>query len=181
MTDEKKSEVPEIKKPDIEIADDSNERFKEFRESLNEEQLKKFEEFSVSVSESKISYESEMFSGPLPPPEVINRFNQIIPDGAERIMKMAEKQLDHRIDMESTTVKSQLDLSKSGQRYGLIISIGGLISAITLGYLGYGKVAGIAVVLSLGTVATAFILGKFPEIRNKILPSKQKSKQPKKE
>ena len=33
-------------------------------------------------------------SGPLPPPGILDAYNQTIPDGANRIMAMAEEQQD---------------------------------------------------------------------------------------
>jgi hypothetical protein len=42
--------------------------------------------------------------GPLPDPETLTEYSAIIPEGAERIMRMAEKQLDHRMKMENKVV-----------------------------------------------------------------------------
>jgi hypothetical protein len=36
------------------------------------------------------------FSGPLPPTEMLQEYNRLIPNGAERIMTMAESQSAHR-------------------------------------------------------------------------------------
>jgi uncharacterized membrane protein len=40
------------------------------------------------------------FSGPLPPPEVLQNYNQITPGAADRIISMAEKQSQHRQESE---------------------------------------------------------------------------------
>jgi uncharacterized membrane protein len=45
-------------------------------------------------------FQSE-FSGPLPPPGMLARYNDALPDGADRIVKMAEDQSSHRRRMES--------------------------------------------------------------------------------
>jgi uncharacterized membrane protein len=37
---------------------------------------------------------AQSWKGPLPPPEVLKGYNEAIPDGAERILKMAENQLE---------------------------------------------------------------------------------------
>jgi uncharacterized membrane protein len=44
--------------------------------------------------------EAALFSGPIPPPDLLERYNQIIPEGADRILKMAEKQSAHRQKIE---------------------------------------------------------------------------------
>ena|SRR5712671_5092741 len=36
--------------------------------------------------------QGEAFSGPIPPPDLLNKYNEAIPDGADRIMKMAEEE-----------------------------------------------------------------------------------------
>jgi uncharacterized membrane protein len=45
------------------------------------------------------------FSGPLPPPSILGKYNDILPNGAERIMKMAENQSTHRIELEKLAIK----------------------------------------------------------------------------
>ena len=45
-----------------------------------------------------------MWAGPIPPPELLAEYDQVIPNGAERILSMAEKQSDHRMRMEAAEV-----------------------------------------------------------------------------
>lgn len=47
----------------------------------------------------------QQFSGPLPPPDMLLKYNDIVPDGAERIIVMAEKQQNHRIYLEKLVVE----------------------------------------------------------------------------
>ncbi len=69
--------------------------------------------------EQQISYRSGM----LPEPSELAAYNEIIPDGANRIMKMVEMQSSHRIALESAVVQSQQKQETRGQWFGLIISI----------------------------------------------------------
>src|SRR6202035_5535082 len=55
------------------------------------------------ISETRISYRS----GILPEPSELAAYNTIIPNGADRIMKMAEVQSAHRIEIEKAVVESQ--------------------------------------------------------------------------
>ena len=41
------------------------------------------------------------YAGPIPPPAMLKEFNEIIPDGANRILKMAEVQVAHRHSLEA--------------------------------------------------------------------------------
>lgn len=44
--------------------------------------------------------EALAMQGPLPPPDILSGYDAIVPGAAERILAMAEKQNDHRIEME---------------------------------------------------------------------------------
>lgn len=63
----------------------------------------------------------EMYSGPIPPPESLARYEEILPGSADRILKMAEKQQEHRMTLETKVVGSQTVQSKRGQVFGFII------------------------------------------------------------
>lgn len=72
---------------------------------------------------SSIRYErQELFSGPLPHPDILAKFNGIIPDGAERIMQMAENQQKHRMGLENRVVDGNLKRSDTGQILGFIVA-----------------------------------------------------------
>ena len=78
---------------------------------------------------------SQSFSGPLPHPDVLRKFNEIVPGAAERIIKMAEEQSAHRKELEKKVVDSDIARSKWGQILGFIIAITGLgVSVIVAVY-----------------------------------------------
>lgn len=99
-------------------------------------------------------------SGPLPDPETLSHYNEIIPNGAERIMVMAEKQSDHRLAMESKVVNSQQNQSGRGQNYAFIIAIVVLIASFACIFTGHGVEGTIIGTLDLASLVTVFILGK---------------------
>lgn len=53
---------------------------------------------------SVVQIQASAFSGPLPPPELLAKYNDVIPNGAERIMAMAERQSSHRERLEYRVV-----------------------------------------------------------------------------
>jgi uncharacterized membrane protein len=67
------------------------------------------------------------FEGPLPHPDLLARYNQIIPNGAERILSMAEEQGRHRRELE----KKALDSSTSRANWGLVC--GAVVALVALG------------------------------------------------
>jgi len=100
------------------------------------------------------------FSGPLPPPSILGDYNEILPNGAERIMKMAENQSSHRIDLEKHAIKEELRQSKNGQIFGFILAILGMLIAFGLAYLRHDTVAGIFGTTTIVGLVTIFVIGK---------------------
>jgi len=98
--------------------------------------------------------------GPLPDPETLAEYSAIIPNGAERIMQMAEKQMDHRMKMENKVVGGQMLQSNLGQILAFLIGVAALSSAtycIVSGYEWAGSILGIG---GLSGLVTAFIKGR---------------------
>ena len=80
-----------------------------------------------------ISYSSfQAHIGPLPAPESLELYNKTIPDGAERIMRMAENQSNHRIKIEEEVIRGQIKQSGRGQIFGLIIAFITIGSSVAL-------------------------------------------------
>lgn len=92
-----------------------------------------------------------IFSGPLPPPEILARYDEIVPGAADRILVMAEKQADHRRYLERRVIDS--DMTRSAQ--GLIL---GFVLVLVLGLGGIGLMAAgqsvNGLVALLGTLVT---------------------------
>jgi len=70
-----------------------------------------------------------MRSGPLPEPSELAAYNAIIPNAADRIMKMAESQTAHRIEIEKIVIGGQKNQAFRGQVFGLVIGLSGLALA----------------------------------------------------
>jgi uncharacterized membrane protein len=93
----------------------------------------------------------------------LEKYNQIVPGAAERIIAMAEKQTAHRMELEKHAVAEQLRQSARGQLFALIIGVTGIIGAVIVGLIGNAWVAGTIATASLGTLAVSFITGKRQE------------------
>lgn len=50
----------------------------------------------------------EAFEGPIPPPSLFREYEATLPGSADRILKLAESQQAHRIEIEKTAVNSQM-------------------------------------------------------------------------
>jgi len=88
---------------------------------------------------------SHLHAGPLPPPEVLIKYNEAVPNAADRIITMAESQSAHRQQLESEVVESDVKNSRLGLLYGLIIGltavIGGTVCIVS-GYEAGGSILG---------------------------------------
>ena len=97
----------------------------------------------------------ESHSGPLPHPETLRGYAEIIPNGAERVMRMAEKQQDHSHRVENTREKTAL-IGVLAAMFGTVCSFG------TAGYalfLGFPTAAGVIATGTVAALAGAFIYG----------------------
>ncbi len=107
-----------------------------------------------------ISVRQASFSGPIPPPEILKGYNEVVSNGAERIVLMAENQSSHRIHLEDHAVKEQLKQSRQGQLFGFILGLIGLILATVLALLGHETIAGIFGTITIVGLVTVFVLGR---------------------
>jgi len=63
------------------------------------------------------------FSGPLPPPAILAQYNEAVPDGAERIIVMAETQAKHRMALESRVVDADIRRANWGLAAGFVVAL----------------------------------------------------------
>lgn len=74
----------------------------------------------------------ESFSGPLPPPEILLKYEQTCKGAAHRIIKMAENQSIHRQELERKVIKSNISNERIGMNYTFLLTIALIISGVIL-------------------------------------------------
>ncbi len=84
---------------------------------------------------------SQSYSGPIPPPQILEEFERIIPGAAERILHMAEENGKHQREMERSALNMVADTTRRGQRYGLLIGLTAFITCIIALWLGSEETA----------------------------------------
>ena len=102
------------------------------------------------------------FSGPLPAPEDLKAYKDVMIDAPERIMAMAEIQVEHRIKMEKCIVESGIKQSKQGQLIGGLLALLFLLASVFLGLNGHDWLAG-SIVFIIASVATIYVLKREPK------------------
>lgn len=102
---------------------------------------------------------TQIFSGPLPYPEILKKFDEVVPGAAERIIKMAEDQSIHRKELEKKVINSDIARSKWGQILGFVISVIGLLAAALIAIYGNAVAGGIIGVGTLASLVSVFMYG----------------------
>lgn len=102
----------------------------------------------------------EAFSGPIPHPELLQKYDEVKEGFAERIVKMAEIQLQHRVRCEEKIVDESIAESKRAQNYAFYLSILFLVAAVLLGLYGHDWLAGCLGGGTLISLVAAFMAGK---------------------
>lgn len=103
---------------------------------------------------------AERHSGPIPHPRILAGYEKILPGSADRIIKMAEEQSNHRMNMEKNMLASQISYKNKGLNLGFIL--GAILLLGGLGLLFVGRSATGLTVLAGAAVAIAvpLITGK---------------------
>lgn len=95
------------------------------------------------------------FQGPIPPPSILRGYDEIIPDGAERIMTMAEDEQDHRHDLE----KRQVGLFERGQWFAFILGLVTIGCGTYLLATGHDVTGFGTLLIGLGSIVSSLLFG----------------------
>jgi uncharacterized membrane protein len=105
------------------------------------------------------------FSGPLPPPEALERYNQIVPGAAERIIVMAESQHSHRQGLEKHVIHSNVSAQRLGTVLGFIVAMTVVIGGMYLVHEGKSGEGLAAILTALASLVGVFLYSKHEQQR----------------
>jgi len=100
------------------------------------------------------------FSGPLPPPAILEGYDRIVPGAAERILAMAEADANHQREIELAALQAADREVRRGQIFGFTIGVLALVSSVIALYMGSPTVAGIIGGTTVVGLVSAFIIGR---------------------
>jgi uncharacterized membrane protein len=109
---------------------------------------------------------SKLHIGPLPSPDSLAEYNQVIPNAAERIFTEFEEQGKHRRQLEKKVIGGQVVQSFIGQALGFIIAISfgaASVWCFSKGYEFGGSAIGVA---DLASLVAVFVKGKYYQREN---------------
>ncbi len=112
------------------------------------------EESSATVSRLQAEY----FSGPLPAPSLLAKYNEVIPGGAERILSMAERQSAHRESLEASIVHGNLEMQRRGSNRAFLLALVIILGGIYLMATGKNAWGFAAIITSLVSLVSVFAI-----------------------
>jgi uncharacterized membrane protein len=104
--------------------------------------------------------EQHYFAGPLPPPTVLAQYNEIVINGADRIIAMAERQSAHRESLEAEVVTGNVAAQKRGSIYAFIISMTVILCGTFVIHEGHSAYGLAAILADLAGVAGVFVYSR---------------------
>ncbi|MYC29849.1 MAG: DUF2335 domain-containing protein [Chloroflexi bacterium] len=133
-------------------------------------------EFGLSSADTpdlQIQETTIAWQGPLPPPGALQAYDDVIPGAADRILKMAEDQAAHRIQMDRLAVHSEIRSSLWGVTAGFLLSAGVIGGGIYLIATGHDWAGSMLIGFDLATLAGIFVYGT----RSRLAERNRKSNQ----
>jgi len=100
------------------------------------------------------------FSGPLPPPEELAKYEQILPGSANRIISMAEQQSSHRQELEKTVIGANARTQTWGLVSAFIIAMTAIGGGIWLSARGMSGAGLTSIITALAALVGVFVFGK---------------------
>lgn len=111
---------------------------------------------SLKKETVKVTASVQIRSGPLPPAEELQHYNEVLPGAAKTIIDMGVKEQDHRHSMDVLTVNAEIKYSNRGMMFGA-----GLLMLLILA-AGFGALIGsLPLTLSCLGVATVSVALSF--------------------
>ncbi|EDN5320717.1 DUF2335 domain-containing protein [Salmonella enterica] len=146
---------------------EDNAAFEEVDEELSNDIIQHPDAFARVLDRPEIQQivvAHHAFQGPLPPPDLLRGYQDILPDAPERIFQLTEKEFSHRQRMEEKALDGAINRDKRGQLYGLGATIFTVACATMLGLTGHEVLAG-TVIGTVVAVAGIFVLRQKPSIK----------------
>ena len=129
----------------------------------------------AQTSNSEQIVVSHQFSGPIPPPDTLAKYDSIVAGAAERILKMAENEATARIRNEEKLIENEVILTKNTVRssyLGVFFAFASVVLLTALAWFAltndYPAVAS-GIIVVIASVAGIFILFRNRYITNLLI------------
>ena len=127
---------------------------------MNTNQTKSQSQGNLNNNHQIVIQKGEMFSGPVPPPEIIERYEKIYHGAASIIFEEWNGQVKHRQGIENSVIKTDNIKSLLGVIFGFIIVMAVIIAGVYTALRGFPIFGGGLSLAGLAMLATAFITSR---------------------
>ena len=104
--------------------------------------------------------EMSRFSGPLPHPDDLAKYEQVLSGASDRIISMAERQAAHRQSLEKAVILSNVAIQKWGLGSAFVLALIAIGGGVWLSLKGLSGVGLTAIISALAALVSVFIYGK---------------------
>ncbi|MBI4266931.1 MAG: DUF2335 domain-containing protein [Chloroflexi bacterium] len=103
--------------------------------------------------------EAYHYEGPIPDPSTLQEYEKVIPGSADRILRMAERQAEHRQFLEKTVIHGDSRRAFYGLWVGAFVALCVLGGAIFLIYTGHDVAGAVIGGLDIVSLVSVFVYG----------------------
>lgn len=120
---------------------------------------------STNMTLSRVEHIEQLFQGPIPPPNIMEAYDRILPGSADRILKLTEQQFEHRIAIENKVIDSKIISERRGTLLGFSLAVFIILASVIL-ILKDKDIAGLAgIIITVTSLLLAFMYGKKSNIK----------------
>lgn len=119
--------------------------------------VRQLQESAPSAISPQLVAEITQYQGPIPPPNLLSQYNEIVTDGAERIIAMAEEQQHHRIFLERTVVVGDSRRSWCGLILGFVAVLVVAGTGLTIAILRHPAAGSWLIGTTIASLAGVFV------------------------
>ena len=105
--------------------------------------MKNNDKQKLEIKQNQLMVQQHTISSPLPPPEWLEKYNNINPNIVDEILKQYKQNSEHTREINKQLLEGELtkiDIIRLSQWHGFIATIIILLSAVLCGCLGYEKI-----------------------------------------
>ena len=114
---------------------------------------------------SHVEHIEQHFQGPIPPPNIMEAYDRILPGSADRILKLTEQQFEHRVAIENKVIDSKIISERRGTLLGFSLAVFIILASVIL-ILKDKDIAGLAgIIITVTSLLLAFMYGKKSNIK----------------
>src|SRR5438128_2321125 len=107
---------------------------------------------TVTTNTAQLQYPS-----PIPPPEILEQYERIIPGASQRFLALVEQQTEHRQGLERRHLWHGIVSRYVAQASALLVGLTGIVAAGVVGYHGEQWAAGAIAALDIGGLVAVYL------------------------